>query len=80
MKSAVLLAEEIREIERRRHFDRSHWQSLKSQIAITHAFDLACVIAKLGVVVASTEPDVTNIDADILRSAIADLERLQPAR
>ncbi len=72
--SIDFLESHIRKCEAKDEFDRVHWKSLKMQISATPATDLAGVAAKLRVVDQEIQIDADQLDLNILRSAITDLQ------
>jgi hypothetical protein len=74
--SIEFLIKQFRQIESQPNFDSNRWKSLKIPIAATPATDLAGAIEKLRIVHAEMEIDADELDLNILRSAITDLETL----
>ncbi len=74
--SAGFLELRIRKIGAQAPLDEAYWKSLKTQLAVTSATDIAGVAAKLRVVHDGIQIDADQLDLSILRSAIMDLERL----
>jgi len=77
--SAASLAERILVSEDRQPFDLPEWSRLRRRIAATPAAGLADIAAKIRVVLSALEVDGDPPDVKILRSALADLERLSGA-
>jgi hypothetical protein len=75
-----LLESEIYKFEACPDFVQNRWKSLKKQMAVTRATDVAGVAAKLRVIEVGIEIEACNLDLDILRSAIADLANLSGIR
>ena len=68
------------EIEACEAFDLVSWKSLMKQLASTKAVDPAGVAAKLSVVLDGIQMDADQLQLDILRSAITDLQLLSRDR